>query len=180
MSWNTTDPDGVASSSIKIDDTTYAGNGPWTDATSGVNFTRPISSLAAGVHNYTITAVDKAGNSSTLTGSFTIAGAPVVTGSGPVISRVAVSQAAGFMSWNTTDPDGVASSSIKIDTTTYAGNGPWVDATSGVNYTRPISSSGGRSSQLHYYRRGQGRKHLDIVWTRSPSRALPRPPTWDR
>ena len=64
MSWNVNDPDGVASSSILLDGTTYAGKGPWSDPTSGVNFTRPISSLAAGVHNYIITAVDKAGNSS--------------------------------------------------------------------------------------------------------------------
>ena len=84
MSWNTTDPDGVASSSIKIDNTTYAGNGPWADATSGVNFTRPLSGLSAGVHSYIITAVDKTGKSSQFSGSFTL------TGSSPVVARNAM------------------------------------------------------------------------------------------
>ena len=67
------DPDGVASSSVAIDGTAASTvGGPYT-ASSGVNFSAPLPSLAAGDHTYTITAVDKAGNVSTLTGNFTLA-----------------------------------------------------------------------------------------------------------
>ncbi|MCG2682221.1 MAG: S1 family peptidase, partial [Planctomycetales bacterium] len=136
MSWNTLDPDGVASASIVIDGVNYNGN-PSPESPSSVNFWKLIGNLSAGPHNYTITAVDKAGNSSQLTGSFTLTGGST-TGTGPVISRVAVSQALGFMSWNTLDADGVAGSSIVIDGVSYTGNGPYADA-SGVNFSVPIT-----------------------------------------
>ena len=137
MSWNILDSDGVAGSSIVIEGVNYTGNGPYPDA-SGANYSTPISALPAGTYNYTITAVDNAGNSSQLPGSFTLTGGST-TGTDPVISRVAVSQAMGFMSWNILDSDGVAGSSIVIEGVNYTGNGPYPDA-SGVNYSTPISA----------------------------------------
>ncbi len=150
MSWNTTDPDGVASSSITIDSTTYAGNGPWADLTSGVNFTRPITGLAAGVHNYTITALDKAGNSSQLKGSFTIGAAPQSSGP-PVIAKMVVTEAVSgsdhdgvleisdrvLVTWNVATSAGVASRSFKINGTSV------VPAIGGPNATGDYYTSFG-------------------------------------
>ena len=71
ISWNCFDTQGVKSSSIQIDGKAAANvYGPY-KASSGVNFSAPLSSMAAGPHTYTITATDGAGNVSTLTGSFT-------------------------------------------------------------------------------------------------------------
>ncbi len=71
ISWNCFDAQGVKSSSIQIDGKAAANvYGPY-KASSGVNFSATLSSMAAGTHTYTITATDGAGNVSTLTGSFT-------------------------------------------------------------------------------------------------------------
>ncbi|MBN1394651.1 MAG: trypsin-like serine protease, partial [Pirellulales bacterium] len=136
MSWNALDNDGIARSSIVIDGVQYAADGPYNVA-SGVNYSRPTSTLSSGVHYYTITAVDNAGNSSRIEGSFTIAGASN-DGAGPAISLFAVSEKLGFMSWNAFDPDGLKSSSITIDGVLYSAKGPWA-ANSGVNYTKPLA-----------------------------------------
>ena len=137
ISWNAADPDGVASSTLKIDGATISNIGGPYAAASGVNFSAPYGSLAAGNHSYTITATDKAGNVSTLSGVCTLTGSPV---SGPTIGSVAVSQAKGRISWNAADPDGVASSTLKIDGATISNiGGPYV-AASGVNFSASYGS----------------------------------------
>ena len=62
ISWNVVDPDGVsAGSAITIDGKSVGVSGPYT-ASSGVNYSALLGSLAAGNHSYTITATDKLGN----------------------------------------------------------------------------------------------------------------------
>ncbi|MCG2682374.1 MAG: hypothetical protein L6306_02030, partial [Planctomycetales bacterium] len=77
-----------------IDGVSYTGNGPYADA-SGVNFSVPITGLSAGPHNYTITAVDKAGNSSQYTGSFTLTGSSSIVGRKALFSGLGRSLKAG-------------------------------------------------------------------------------------
>jgi hypothetical protein len=128
MTWNAQDSDGVASSSLTVDGKAATVNGPYT-AASGVNFSGAFGSLAAGTHNYTITAVDKLGNSSQYTGTFS-----VVSNPGPTIGGVVVVTAQGLMTWNAQDSDGVASSSLTVDGTAAKIYGPYT-AASGVNYS---------------------------------------------
>jgi hypothetical protein len=108
--------------------------GPYA-ASSGVNYSAPLGSLAAGSHSYTITATDRAGNVSTSTNNFTLANP-----TGPVISQVGISQAKGRISWNAYDPQGVTSSSIQIDGVSAANvSGPY-KASSGVNFSAPVGT----------------------------------------
>ena len=134
MSWNVADPDGVASSKLAIDGTVVSGvAGPFT-ATSGVNYSAPLGSLAAGDHTYTITSTDKAGHTSTSSATFTVAT------QGPTIGQVATSQSKGKISWNAADPDGVRSSTIAIDGKPVSSiAGPFAAAT-GVNFSAPLGS----------------------------------------
>ncbi|MCD4728414.1 MAG: hypothetical protein K8R46_12175 [Pirellulales bacterium] len=83
MTWNATDADGVTSSSIVIDGVNYSGN-PSPASPSSVNFWVSIGNLSAGDYDYTITAVDTAGNSSQLLDSFTL------TDSSSLVSRNAL------------------------------------------------------------------------------------------
>ena len=62
-----------------------------------------FGTLAAGAHTYVITATDKLGVTSTLSGQFTVPVDP-----GPTISAVAFAFAKGFMSWTEADPEGLA------------------------------------------------------------------------
>ncbi len=137
MTWNATDADGVASAYITIDGVNYGGN-PSPESPSSVNFWTLIGNLSAGPHDYTITAVDQAGNSSQYIGSFTLTGGST-TGTGPVISSVVVSQDHGVMTWNATDADGVASSTIVINGVNYNGN-PFPMDSSSVNFWMSITN----------------------------------------
>jgi hypothetical protein len=129
ISWNAYDINGVKSSSLKIDGTKVSKlYGPFT-ADSGVNYYANFGAISVGVHKYTITATDKAGNVSTKTGTFT------VVKSGPTISSVAVSVSDGIISWNAYDINGVKSSSLKIDGSAVSSIGGPYAATSGVNYS---------------------------------------------
>jgi large repetitive protein len=112
ISWNVLDTAGVTSSTLSIDGTAVSGVlGPFT-APSGVNFSAPLGSLADGLHLYTITAVNGAGLSSTLSDSFIIGTA---VGPGPTISQATVTVATDTIAWTATDPDGVVSSTLAID-----------------------------------------------------------------
>jgi hypothetical protein len=143
ISWNAVDSDGVAGSTLQIDGKAVSNvGGPYT-AASGVNFSASYGALAAGNHTYTITATDKLGNSSQYTGSFTL-----VTNPGPTISSVVVSQAKGKISWNAADPDGVASSTLKIDGISVPNVGGPYTAISGVNFS---ASYGSLASGNHTY-----------------------------
>ena len=130
ISWNAVDPDGAAGSTVKIDGISVSNvGGPYT-ATSGVNFSAPYGSLAAGSHSYIITAIDKLGNPSQYTGSFNVA-----ANRGPTISGVVLVPAKGRMTWNAQDSDGVRSSSLTVDGTTVSKvYGPYA-AASGVNFS---------------------------------------------
>ena len=68
-------------------------NGPYT-AASGVNFSGEFGTLAAGNHSYVITAMDKLGNSSTLSGKFTVAASGSGSASAQSLARSAVMQSA--------------------------------------------------------------------------------------
>jgi hypothetical protein len=135
ISWNVFDADGVAGSTVAIDGKTASSiSGPYA-ASSGVNYSAPLGTLATGQHSYTITATDRAGNVSTLNGNFVLQNQ-----TGPTISQVAVSQTKGRISWNAFDTQGVASSTIQIDGATVANvSGPYA-ASSGVNFSAPLGS----------------------------------------
>ena len=140
MSWNEADPtNGVAAGTVAIDGTALAKSkiyGPYS-AASGVNYVGIFGTLTPGsTHTYVITATDKLGNTSTLSGSFTVPGTSAAT-QGPAISQVAFNFASGLMSWNEADPTkGVGGGQLSIDGTTLPKSsiyGPYT-ATSGVNY----------------------------------------------
>ncbi len=130
ISWNVFDPDGVAGSAITINGKSVGVSGPFT-ASSGVNYSALLGSLAAGNHSYTITATDKAGNQGSSTGSFTI------VNQGPTISQVAVSAAKSKISWNALSANGVASSTVAIDGKSLGVSGPFT-ASSGVNFSASL------------------------------------------
>ncbi len=135
ITWNAADGDGVAGASIVIDGVNYNGNPSPVDSSS-VNFWKLIGNLSSGDYDYTITAVDNAGNSSQLPGLFTLTGGST-TGTGPLISSVVVSEADGVMTWNAADADGVASAYITIDGVNYSGN-PSPESPSSVNFWKMI------------------------------------------
>ncbi|MEN6459328.1 MAG: hypothetical protein ABFC63_10400 [Thermoguttaceae bacterium] len=146
MSWNALDSDGVASASVTVDGSSVSKvYGPYT-ATSGVNYSASFGTLSAGSHTYVITAKDTLGNTSTSTGTFTVASA--ATNAGPTISSVVVSPARGIVSWNALDSNGVASASVTVDGSSVSKvYGPYT-ATSGVNYS---ASFGTLSAGSHSY-----------------------------
>ena len=75
ISWNVFDPNGVAGATLQIDGVNVANViGPFT-ASSGVNFSAPLGSLAAGAHTYRITATDNLGRQSSLLANFNLTGA---------------------------------------------------------------------------------------------------------
>ncbi|MFZ1934045.1 MAG: hypothetical protein WCB27_17460 [Thermoguttaceae bacterium] len=132
ISWNAADSDGVAGSHLQIDGKNVSQvYGPY-QAVSGVNYSAAIAALAAGTHTYVITATDKAGHSSSHSGSFDVV-APLNVG--PTIGSVVFSAAKKAISWNAADSDGVASSHLQIDGKNIAQiYGPY-QAASGVNYS---------------------------------------------
>ena len=74
MTWNVQDAGGVASSRLSIDGAMVANvYGPYC-AACGVDFAGAFGGLAAGIHNYTITASDPLGYSSQYTGTFNVIG----------------------------------------------------------------------------------------------------------
>ena len=96
----------------------------------------------SGVHSYVITATDKAGNSSRLTGTFKV---------GPVISAVAFSFTQGFMSWNAADPYGVAATQLSIDGNAVRKSalfGPYA-ASSGKNFAWVFGSLAAGSTHTY-------------------------------
>ena len=103
--------------------------GPYRAAAGGT-FSASYGSLAAGSHDYTITATDKAGNVASLSGTFSIA-----PNAGPTLGSVVVSQTKGKMSWNAVDADGVASATIQIDGHAVSNVGGPYTAASGVNFS---------------------------------------------
>ena len=76
MSWNAVDPEGVTGCTLALDGILVSNiAGPFA-AASGVNFSASIASLASGNHTYKITATDRTGSTSSLSGSFTLAASP--------------------------------------------------------------------------------------------------------
>jgi hypothetical protein len=126
ITWNVQDAVGITGSGLSVDGKKVPQiYGPFA-AASGVNYAGHFGGLAAGTHNYTITATDTLGNSSQYTGSFVVAG--------PTISSVVIVAAKGLMTWNVQDAAGVASSALVADGKSVSQiYGPFT-AASGVNY----------------------------------------------
>ena len=102
-----------------------------------MNYSAATAALAAGNHQYVITATDNAGHSSTFFGSFDVV---AVTNDGPTIGSVVFSTAREVISWNAADADGVAACSLKIDGATVSQiYGPY-KAAPGANYSARIGA----------------------------------------
>ncbi|MFZ1935319.1 MAG: hypothetical protein WCB27_02620 [Thermoguttaceae bacterium] len=136
ISWNVASPNGVASSALQIDGLSVSNvAGPFTTANGSVNFFGPLGALGGGLHSYTITATDKAGNVSTISNTFN------VNATGPVISQVAISQPTNKITWNVSDLTPIANSTLQIDGTTVLNvSGPFPAATGGENFSAPLGS----------------------------------------
>ncbi len=135
MTWNVVSPNGVASSTLQIDGTAIPNvSGPFAASNGGVNFSAPLGTLTASTHSFAIKATDRAGNTLTSTGTFTIS-------AGPIISNVAVSQSTGRISWNVSGMNPVASSTLAIDGTPVSNlSGPFVSPSGGVNFSGPLGT----------------------------------------
>ncbi len=135
MSWSATDSAGLSSATLKVDGVTVKINGPYATAT-GANFSATLGASAAGSHSYVITATDKSGLTSTLSGTFTVAGSAA-----PVIGSVYIPPAGtGTMSWSATDSAGLSSATLKVDGVTVKVNGPYATAT-GANFSATFGAS---------------------------------------
>ncbi len=132
LSWNVVASNPLSATSIKIDGTTVLKvSGPY-QAASGVNFSAVYGTLTPGNHTYLIRATDKAGNTSSLPGTFNV---PAPDATGPTISGVAVAIAKDAITWNAADPSGIASVALTIDGNPAAKiYGPYA-AASGFNYS---------------------------------------------
>ena len=109
-----------------------------------------------GSHAYTITATDRSGQVSTLTGTFE------VTRTGPTISQIGMSVSKGQISWNAYDADGVAACSLRIDgVLVQKVYGPY-KAASGANY---IAKFGSLSTGSHTYTITATDRRGYVTWT---------------
>jgi subtilase family serine protease len=140
VTWNVQDSNGVTSSGLTIDGTAVSNiRGPYR-AASGVNFSVASGGLAAGTHNYTITATDSLGFSTQYTGSFSV--------TGPTIGSVVVVPSLGLMTWNAQASGGVRSASLTVDGAPVRRIfGPYV-AVSGANFSGVF---GGLPVGTHHY-----------------------------
>ena len=143
ITWNVQDSDGVQRTHLTVDGIAVSKiYGPYV-AASGVDFSGIFGTLAAGSHNYVITATDMLGNSSQYSGTFTVAPNP-----GPAIRNVVVVPAKGLMTWNMQDSDGVARAHLTVDGGAVSSvYGPYA-ASLGVNYCAVL---GPRSAGAHAY-----------------------------
>jgi large repetitive protein len=146
ISWNAVDTTGVTSSTLSIDGNVVSSvAGPFT-AGSGVNFSAPLNSLAAGSHSYTITAFDGIGSKGTASGVFTLS---TTTTFDPMIGSVVISQLRGRISWNVFSPNTISRSTLQIDGVTIGSViGPFA-ASSGVNFSASLA---GLAAGNHTYR----------------------------
>jgi hypothetical protein len=134
LTWNATSPNGMSSVAVTIDGKRVTQvSGP-----SAVgNYSGTMGLPTIGTHKYAITATDKVGKTSTLSGSF------VVTA--PTIGNVAMATAKGFMTWFATASRGVASVGLTVD-------GKQVSKTSGPNAAGNCSGTfGALSAGTHRY-----------------------------
>jgi hypothetical protein len=150
MTWSATDSNSLAHSTLQVDGRTIATVwGPYATNT-GANFSSVLGKLTAGTHTYSITAVDKSGNSTTpCTGTFqvtaasssvpTIANLVIVAATGPNNGTLTSSDSL-LMTWSALDPDGVARSTLQIDGRTVASVwGPYATS-SGANFASMIGT----------------------------------------
>lgn len=118
--WNVLDTTAIAYSTMAIDGVSIPFvSGPYS-ATSGVNFSGPLTILSAGSHALTITATNTANVTATTVYPFTI----TPTGPGPVISSVVVTGSTATVTWNAADASGVTGSTLKIDGVSITPTGP--------------------------------------------------------
>ena len=111
VSWNVLVSGSVSVSTLAIDGVSIPYVlGPYT-ASSGVNFSGPLTILTIGTHSLTITATSNSNVTSTITQSFSIV-APVT---GPVVSDVVVTPGTDTITWHAEDASGVTASTLAID-----------------------------------------------------------------
>ncbi len=95
ITWNAADPVGIASVGLAIDNKAVSGvSGPYA-AASGANYAWSLGSLRAGDHTYRITATDKAGRTSTVTGTFSVPSSLASSASGTLVSDAVLGALAG-------------------------------------------------------------------------------------
>jgi Tol biopolymer transport system component len=89
ITWNVFDADGVAGCSLAVDGVAVSKVfGPYTAAT-GANYAGKYGTLPDASHTYTITATDKLGNISTMSGAFTTGDSATATATSAVFGSVA-------------------------------------------------------------------------------------------
>jgi hypothetical protein len=131
ITWNAAAVTGIETSTFTIDGAAMKDvSGPY-DAASGVNYRGAFGALSSGNHTYAITVTSGAGQTTKSVGVFAV--------SGPAISKVAVSTAAGIITWNAASSNGVASTTLTIDGAGASVSNPY-SALSGVNYSAALGS----------------------------------------
>ncbi len=88
ITWNVLSPNTITSSAIAIDGTTVTGvSGPFATS-SGVNFSAPLGSLAAGSHSYRIAATDNLGRQAASLANFNLTAPTAVAAAGAAQNSV--------------------------------------------------------------------------------------------
>ena len=121
VTWAATSPLRIVSQTLTIDGTLIA---PIAGPYSGMFYSCPIGTWAAGSHRYVITSTDSQGNESSVNGTFSVVQAPVVA---PTIADVVVAEASTpkngildssdslLITWAATSPNHVAAVSLQVD-----------------------------------------------------------------
>ena len=124
ITWNAADGFGIQSVAFTVDGTQASVCGPYGTNTSGT-FAGLLGRLPAGDHNFTITATDSNGYTTTYAGAFT------VNGVSPTISSVVVAPrtAMPVITWNVADSAGIQSWTMAVDGTYAPLYGPYGAAT---------------------------------------------------
>jgi uncharacterized protein YkwD len=149
ITWAASSTAGIVSQTLSVDGRTFSPiNGPY----SSRYYSCALGAWSAGSHNYTITATDSRGVTSTSTGSFNIAAPPP-----PVIASIVVAEAAApkngrlepnerlKLTWAASSARGIASQIVTIDGIVVKPiNGPY----GGLYYSCAI---GARATGSHYY-----------------------------
>ncbi len=79
ISWNLLDADGIASTTITIDNKRWTKQfGPYVAKNGGSNYSADLQGLSAGTHSFVISATDKTGRTTQKTGTFTMPSATSV------------------------------------------------------------------------------------------------------
>ena len=145
VTWTLDDSNGIASTTITVDGRKVQVYGPYGSKTHA-NYAAALAGLklSPGDHSFVIQATDSAAKPVTTkyNGTFTVVGTTNggTTNSGPTIRNVVASTAKSVITWNASDPDGVASIRLMIDGAAVSGVGGPYKAASGANYSWSFGS----------------------------------------